>query len=252
MNWTSDLCRGRTALVTGGARGIGAAIAVNLARHGAQLVVNARTDSAELAQTIEEISALGAPVLASVGDVSDAAYVARLAAAAQERFGGVDILVNNAGVIRDKPLAFMKEEEWREVLGVSLDGAFHCSKAFVKGMMKRRWGRIINVSSISALSGRPGQANYSAAKAGLIGFAKSLAREVAPYNVLVNTAVVGLVDTRMTRQIPRDTLEEIAAMVPLQRVGQPREVADVCLFLASEMSSYLTATEINVSGGAYI
>jgi len=214
------LCAARTVLVTGAARGIGAAIATTFAQNG--------------------------------GNVADVAYVNDMVGDALARFGAIDILVNNAGIIKDKPLAFLSEGDWNDVLGVNLGGAFHCSKAVIKSMMKRNWGRIVNISSITALSGRPGQTNYGAAKAGLIGFTKSLAREVAPYNILVNTAVVGLIDTRMTQKISRDTLDELAQMVPLKRTGRPEEVANACLFLGSEMSSYITGTEINVSGGAYI
>jgi 3-oxoacyl-[acyl-carrier protein] reductase len=252
MDWKTNLCEGRTVLVTGAARGIGAAIATTFARHGANVVLNARTDSPALQETLEAVRSHGVEAMASHGDVADSAYVNDMAAQAISRFGAIDVLVNNAGVIKDKPLPFMSDADWNQVLGVSLGGAFHCSRAVVKSMMKRNWGRIVNISSITALSGRPGQVNYGAAKAGLIGLSKSLARECAPYNVLVNTAVVGLVETRMTQKIPRDTLDELARMVPLKRVGQAEEVANAVLFLGSELSSYVTGTEINVSGGAYI
>ncbi|MDR6412842.1 3-oxoacyl-ACP reductase family protein [Paraburkholderia terricola] len=252
MELKKQLCTGKTVLVTGAARGIGAAIAMTFAQNGANVVLNARTDSAALRETLEVLRSRGVEAMASNGNVADAAYVNDMVGEAIGRFGAIDILVNNAGIIKDKPIAFLSESDWNEVLGVNLAGAFYCSKAVVKSMMKRNWGRIINISSITALSGRPGQTNYGAAKAGLIGFTKSLAREVAPYNILVNTAVVGLIDTRMTQKIPRDTLDELAQMVPLKRTGRPEEVASVCLFLGSEMASYITGTEINVSGGAYI
>ncbi|MHB1123194.1 MAG: 3-oxoacyl-ACP reductase family protein [Ramlibacter sp.] len=247
-----NLLVGKTAIVTGAARGIGAAIAGCFAQEGANVVLNSRSDSTALKETIAAIEANGGKAVASVGDVGDARYVPSLVATALERFGTLDILVNNAGVIKDRPLAFLKESEWDEVMNVNLKGAYLCSKAAIRPMLQKRAGRIINIASITALSGRPGQTNYGAAKAGLIGFTKSLAREAASHNVLVNAAVVGLIDTRMTRQIPRDTLEQICGMVPLGRIGTPRDVANVCLFLASELSSYVTGTTINVSGGGYI
>lgn len=243
---------GRVALVTGAARGIGAAIARCFAEQGAQLVLNSRTDSCALAETLAAVEALGARAITCTGDVGDAAVAQRMVSVALEAFGRVDVLVNNAGAIRDRPLPFMKEADWDEVMSTNLKGAFLCSKAALRPMLKQRSGRIINIASITALAGRPGQTNYGAAKAGLIGFTKSLARETASNNVLVNAAVVGVIDTRMTRQIPRQTLSEIAGMVPMGRVGRPEEVANVCLFLASELSSYVTGTTINVSGGGYI
>lgn len=242
----------KTAIVTGAARGIGAAIAETFARQGARVVLNSRSDSSALKETAARIKDAGGEAVISVGDVCDAAYTAGLGAVALEAFGRIDILVNNAGVIKDRPLAFMRESDWDEVVDTNLKGAFLCSKSVIKPMMAQRSGRIINISSITALSGRPGQTNYGGAKAGLIGFTKSLAREVASGNVLVNAAVVGVIDTRMTKQIPRDTLREISQMVPLGRIGTPEEVANVCLFLASDMSSYVTGTVINVSGGGYI
>ncbi|WP_310452583.1 3-oxoacyl-ACP reductase FabG [Sulfuritalea sp.] len=243
---------GSTAIVTGAARGIGAAIAGCFARHGANVVLNSRSDSTALKETLAQIERSGGKAITSIGDVADAGYVPSLVATALEHFGTVDILVNNAGVIKDRPLTFLKESEWDEVINTNLKGAYLCSKAAIKPMLQKRAGRIINISSITALSGRPGQTNYGAAKAGLIGFTKSLAREFAGHNVLVNAVVVGVIDTRMTKQIPRDTLKEISKMVPLGRIGTPDEVANVCLFLASDMSSYVTGTTINVSGGGYI
>lgn len=246
------LLSGNVALVTGAARGIGAAIVRCFAAQGASLLLNSRSESAALADTLASVRELGAHAEASVGDVADPAYVERMVDEALQAFGRVDVLVNNAGMIRDRPLAFMKVSDWDAVLDANLKGAFLCSKAVLKPMLKQQAGRIINIASITALAGRPGQTNYGAAKAGLIGFTKSLARETASRNVLVNAAVVGLIDTRMTRQIPRATLDEIAAMVPLGRLGRPEEVANVCLFLASDMSSYVTGTTINASGGGYI
>jgi 3-oxoacyl-[acyl-carrier protein] reductase len=246
------MLKGRTAIVTGAARGIGAAIANCFAQHGANVVLNSRSASDALRDAAASAESCGARVRISVGDVSNPDYAQTMVRDAVQEFGAVDILVNNAGIIKDRPVLFMKTPDWDEVIETNLSGAFHCAKAALKPMIKQRWGRVINIASISALSGRPGQTNYGAAKAGLIGFTKSLAREVAGHNVLVNAAVVGVIDTRMTRQIPRDTLKEIADMVPLGRIGRPEEVANVCLFLASDLSSYVTGTTINVSGGGYI
>ena len=246
------MLKGKTAIVTGAARGIGAAIANCFAKNGANIVLNSRSGSDALYETAKNISKSGGIAHISIGDISDSAYVKTMVKDALDVFGSIDILVNNAGVIKDRPLLFMKESEWDEVINTNLGGAFLCTKAALKSMMKQRWGRVINIASITALAGRPGQTNYGSAKAGLIGFTKSLAREVASHNVLVNAAVVGVIDTRMTRQIPRDTLKHISEMVPLGRIGRPEEVANVCLFLASDMSSYVTGTTINVSGGGYI
>lgn len=247
-----QMLSGKVALVTGASRGIGAAVAACFAAHGADLVLNSRSESMALATTQASVETLGARAITCIGDVGDSNLGQRMVSTALEKFGRVDVLVNNAGVIRDRPLPFMKEEDWDEVISTNLKAAFLCSKAAIKPMLKQREGRIINIASITALSGRPGQVNYGAAKAGLIGLTKSLAREAAPHNVLVNAAVVGVIDTRMTRQIPRETLKEISDMVPLGRLGRPEEVANVCLFLASDLSSYVTGTTINVSGGGYI
>ncbi len=247
-----EMLAGKTAIVTGAARGIGAAIASCFARHGANVVLNSRSDSTALKETLAQIERSGGKAVASIGDVADSSYVPSLVATTLEHFGTIDSLVNNAGIINDRPLTFLKESEWDEVINTNLKGAYLCSKAAIKPMLHKRAGRIINIASITALSGRQGQTNYGAAKAGLIGFTKSLAREVAGHNVLVNAVVVGVIDTRMTKQIPRDTLKEISQMVPLGRIGTPDEVAKVCLFLASDMSSYVTGTTINVSGGGYI
>lgn len=243
---------GRTAIVTGAARGIGAAIAIAFARSGGNVVLNSRTESEALRETIDTLTRAKARFHLCVGDVNDGDFAKRMAAEAEEAFGGIDIIVNNAGVIKDRPVMFMREADWDEVMNTNLRGAFLCTKAALKPMIKRGWGRVINIASITALSGRPGQTNYGSAKAGLIGFTRSLAREVAKYNILVNAAVVGVIDTRMTKQIPREVLKEISEMVPLGRIGRPEEVASVCLFLASEASSYVTGTTLNVSGGAYI
>lgn len=246
------MLEGKTAIVTGASRGIGAAIARSFLEHGANVMINCRSESKALAQITEELAPYGERVGYAVGDVSDKAFVAGMVKQTQAKFDGLDILVNNAGTIRDKPISFMRDEEWDAVIETNLRGPYLCSKAAIKPMMRAKWGRIINIASISALAGRPGQTNYAAAKAGLIGFTKSLAREMAPHNVLANAVVVGVIETRMTKAIPRDTLNEIKELVPMGRVGQPHEVAGACLFLASDLSSYVTGSSLNVSGGGYM
>ena len=246
------MLEGKTAIVTGASRGIGAAIARSYLEHGANVMINCRSKSKALAELEEELGTFGDRVGYAVGDVSDKGFVAEMVKETQTKFDGLDVLVNNAGTIRDKPISFMRDEEWDAVIETNLRGPYLCSKAALKPMLRSKWGRIINISSISALSGRPGQTNYAAAKAGLIGFTKSLAREAAPHNVLVNAVVVGVIETRMTKAIPRDTLNEIKEMVPMGRVGQPHEVAGACLFLASDLSSYVTGSCLNVSGGGYM
>ena len=246
------MLEGRTAIVTGGSRGIGAAIVRRFLENGANVVLNCRSDSKALKECLEDLSEYSDRIQVSVGDVSDKAFVADMVKQAQGRFGSVDILVNNAGITRDRQISFLKDEDWDAVLNTNLKGAFLCAKAVVKPMMRAKWGRVINVSSISGLSGRPGQTNYSATKAGLVGFTKSLARDVASHNVLVNAISVGVVETRLTKAMPREAYEEVKQMVPLGRVGKPDEVADACLFLASDMSSYVTGSNLNVSGGGYM
>lgn len=246
------MIEGKTAIVTGASRGIGAAIARSYLENGANVMINCRSKSKALAEITEEFAPYGDRVDYAVGDVADKSFVTDMVKQTQSKFGSLDVLVNNAGTIRDKPLSFMRDEEWDAVIETNLRGPYLCSKAAVKPMMRARWGRIINIASISALAGRPGQTNYAAAKAGLIGFTKSLAREMAPHNVLANSVVVGVIDTRMTKAIPRDTLNEIKGLVPMGRVGQPHEVAGACLFLASDLSSYVTGSSLNVSGGGYM
>jgi 3-oxoacyl-[acyl-carrier protein] reductase len=244
---------GKTAIVTGAARGIGQATARAMLHAGANVVLNAREEHSAFKETLAELQAVNSARVAYViGDISDPDCAPALAQTAKDRFGSIDVLVNNAGIIRDQGISFMQENDWDAVIRTNLKGAFLCCKAVTRQMVTQRSGRIINVSSITALSGRSGQTNYGAAKAGLIGLTKSLARELASKNVLVNALAVGVIETRMTKQIPRETLREVKAMVPMERVGRPEEVANTCLFLASDMSSYITGTIINVSGGAYI
>ena len=246
------LLEGRSAIVTGASRGIGRSIALEYARQGASVVLNASRASDALAETAAAIRDLGASCETVPGSVTEEATARALVEKAVEAFGKLDVLINNAGIVRDKPLAMMSEKEFDEVLAVNLRGVYQCSRAAVREMMKQRRGRIISISSVAALAGRPGQCNYTAAKAGIVGFTKSLAREVGKFNVLANALFVGVVETEMSRRMPPAAKKELRQVIPLQRVGQPEEVAGPCVFLGSDLSTYVTGTTINVSGGSYV
>ncbi|WP_022853796.1 3-oxoacyl-[acyl-carrier-protein] reductase [Thermodesulfatator atlanticus] len=242
----------RIALVTGASRGIGRAIALALAKEGADVIVNYASSAEAAKEVVSEIKALGRKAIALKFDVASFDEVQNAVKEAEENFGPIDILVNNAGITRDTLLMRMKEEDWDKVLGVNLKGAFNCSKAVIQGMMKRRFGRIINISSVIAFSGNPGQTNYAAAKAGLIGFTKSLAREVATRGITVNAVAPGYIETDMTAKIPEKIKQAILAQIPMGRVGKAEEVAPAVVFLASEEASYITGAVIHVNGGLYM
>ena len=246
------LLEGRSAIVTGASRGIGRAIALEYARQGADLVLNASVMSDGLAGTAAAVRDLGVRCETVPGSVAEAATARALVEGAVGAFGKLDVLVNNAGIVRDKPLLMMGEEAFDQVLAVNLRGVYQCSREAVREMMKQRSGRIVSISSISALSGRAGQCNYAAAKAGVMGFTKSLAREAGKFNVLVNALFVGVIDTDMTRRMPRDAKAKLRQAIPLDRIGRPEEVAGPCVFLGSDLSSFVTGTSINVSGGSYV
>jgi 3-oxoacyl-[acyl-carrier protein] reductase len=242
---------GRTAIVTGGSRGIGAAIAALLAEHGAAVVVSGR-DADRLQHAVQELEQAGAAVLGVVGDVARREDVDRLVETAKERFGRVDILVNNAGITRDGLLIRMKDEDWDRVMDTNLRGAFLMSRAAAKVMVRQRGGRIINIASAAGTMGNPGQANYSAAKAGLIGLTKATARELAHWGILVNAVAPGLIETDMTAGIPAEAREALLAQVPLKRVGSAREVAEMVGFLAGDGAAYVTGQVFHVNGGLYM
>ena len=241
---------GKVAIVTGGGRGIGLAIARLLAEDGASVVVSGR-DAARLDAAVKEMESLGAAALAVVADASKREDVDRLIDAARERFGRIDVVVNNAGITRDQLLVRMKDDDWDQVLDTNLRGVFLMTRAVGKVMMRQKSGRIINIASTAGAVGNPGQVNYSAAKAGVIGLTKAAARELAHWNILVNAVAPGLIETDMTAAIPADAREALLQQVPLKRIGQGREVAEVVRFLAGEGASYITGQTIHVNGGLY-
>jgi 3-oxoacyl-[acyl-carrier protein] reductase len=240
---------GKTALVTGSSRGIGRAVALELARRGARLVVNYRAGAAQAAQVCAEIEAAGAPALALAGDVSQASDVDRLFAAAVERFGSVDILINNAGVTRDMLLLRMGESDWDTVLDTNLKGAFLCTRAALRGMLRARWGRMVNISSVIGLGGNPGQANYAAAKAGLIALTRTTAREVGSRGITVNAVAPGFVATDMTAALSEPARKQLVDRIALERLGTPEDVAQAVAFLCSPAAAYITGHVLVVDGG---
>jgi 3-oxoacyl-[acyl-carrier protein] reductase len=237
---------GRVALVTGSTRGIGRAIAQALASAGARVAVVGR----DKARADEAASALpGGQARGFACDVSDAAAVVALVEAVEKEMGAVDILVNNAGITRDNLLMRMKDEEFDAVLAANLRGAFVAMRAATRGMMKRRWGRIINVASIVGIVGNKGQANYAASKAGLIGLTKSVAKELASRNILANVVAPGFIDTDMTAAMTPDARETLSKQIPLERLGKPEDLAGIVAFLASEHAAYITGQVFVVDGG---
>jgi NAD(P)-dependent dehydrogenase (short-subunit alcohol dehydrogenase family) len=239
---------GKRAVVTGAGQGIGKAIALKLARQGADVVVD-DINPETAPQTVLEVQALGRKGVAVVADVSKRAEVERMIQTAVKELGGIDILVNNAGIARSNVLARLKDDQWDEVLNVDLKGIFYCTQAAAPFMMKQRFGKIINISSIYGRIGAVGDANYAAAKSGIVGFTKSIALELARYNINVNAIMPGLVDTPLLRGIPEKYLKPMIEGVPLKRVGRPEDIANVVVFLASEDSSYMTGAILEVTGG---
>lgn len=246
-----DFCsmQGRVAVITGGARGIGRAIAEKLASLGADVVIaDMLVDLAE--KTADEISSsTKRKILAVKVNVTDGKSASEMIGEAIKQFGRVDILVNNAGIARDMLILHMEEADWDAVLSVNLKGAFNCSKAVIRPMIKQRYGRIVNISSVSGQAGQAGQTNYSASKAGVIGFTKALAREVASRQITVNAVAPGYISTSLTNDLPEELKKSFLAATPVGRMGKPEEIAAAVAFLASEEAAYITGQVLAVDGG---
>ncbi len=236
-------------LITGATRGIGKQIAITLAKQGYNIALNYRKENEELENTKKEIEKIGVQILAVKGDVANFEDCENFVKQVIERFGQIDVLVNNAGITKDMLLMRMKKEDFEQVIDTNLVGTFNVTKNVVPYMMKARSGRIINISSVVGISGNAGQTNYSASKAGIIGFTKSLAKEIASRNILVNAVAPGFIETNMTDVLKDDVKQEIAKNIPLKRMGTAQDVANVVKFLASDDSSYITGQVINVDGG---
>jgi 3-oxoacyl-[acyl-carrier protein] reductase len=236
---------GRTALVTGSTRGIGRAIAETLAGCGARVAVVGR----DLERSQAVAAELGGEAKGFAADVSDIASVVKLVSDVESAFGGVDILVNNAGLTRDNLMMRIKDDDWNAVLDTNLRGAFAATRAATRGMMKRRWGRVINITSIVGITGNKGQVNYAASKAGLIGFTKSVAKELGSRNILANAIAPGFIETDMTAAMTPEARAGMAGQIPLERLGSPMDVAGAVAFLASDLASYITGQVLVVDGG---
>jgi 3-oxoacyl-[acyl-carrier protein] reductase len=243
--------KGKVALITGSAQGIGRAIAILFARKGADIVVS-DLNSEEAQKVAKEIEKIGRRCLVTITNVADFKEAEQMINKTIEELGRIDILVNNAGIVRDSLLLRMKEESWDQVLNVNLKGTFNCTRAAVRFMVKQRSGKIVNIASISGEMGNIGQANYSASKAGVIGFTKTAAREFASRGINVNAVAPGFIDTLMTKSLPDDIRENLKKQIPVERLGTPEDIAEAVYFLVSDASSYITGQVINVNGGLYM
>jgi len=239
----------KVALVTGASRGIGRGIALEMAREGADVIVNFTRSDKKAAEVASQIRALGRRTLAVKADVSNPKQVDSMRKRVLKQFDAVDILVNNAGVHHHLKSWEIEDAEWRQILGVNIDGVFHCSRAFSQEMRARRWGRIINISSIVAFTGTDHEAHYGASKAAVLGLTKSLALELAGYNITVNAIAPGWIETDMTSGITAEEKRKALELIPLRRMGQPEDIAYAAAFLASEKASFITGQTIHVNGG---
>ena len=246
------MLKGRVAVVTGGSRGIGKAVAVAMAKNGADVAVIYSGRDAAAAETVKEIQSLGVKSKEYKCDVSDFSKSGETVKQIISEFGSVDILVNNAGITRDKLILQMKEEDFDTVMNVNLKGAFNMIKHVFSPMMKKRSGSIINISSISGLMGNPGQANYSSAKAGMIGLTKTVAKEIASRKVRCNAIAPGFIATDMTEELPEKVKEAAVTSIPMGRMGEPEDIANLAVFLASDLAGYITGEVIKIDGGLYI
>jgi 3-oxoacyl-[acyl-carrier protein] reductase len=241
--------QGRIAIVTGGGRGIGRAVAVRLAKEGADVAISYRSNDDTAENTAEEVRVAGARCEIFKGNVASPEDVEALITGVSDAFGRIDILVNNAGMTRDNLMVRMKEEEFDDVIGINLKGTYLCTRAVLRSMIRARWGRIVNVSSVVGLVGNAGQANYAASKAGIIGFTKSVAREVAQRGITANVVAPGYVETELTGSLPEEVKDQIRDQVPAGRFGEAEEVAEVVAFLAGEGAGYVTGQTVAVDGG---
>ena len=243
------LLANKTALVTGASRGIGRATALELAKAGAEVAVNYAGNRAAAEEVLAQIQAAGGQAFMVQADVGDAAAVDAMVKSVVEQFGSIDILVNNAGITRDNLIMRMKEEDWDAVIHTNLKGIFNCTKVVTKLMMKQRYGRIVNMTSVVGVMGNAGQSNYAAAKAGVIGFTKSMAKELASRNITVNAVAPGYISTDMTADLPDQAKADLQSQIPLQRLGNPADVASAVLFLVSPGADYITGQTLHVDGG---
>ena len=241
--------KGKAALVTGGSRGIGRAVCLELVRRGACVAVNYAGNAAAAEETVESCKAKGVDAFSVQADVADAAACDAMVKEVLSRFGRLDILVNNAGITRDGLMPMLKDADWDAVLDANLKGAFHCMRAAYRPMMKQKYGRVVNLSSIVGLRGNAGQANYAASKAGLIGLTKSMAKELAGRNVTVNAVAPGFIDTDMTAALPEKARESMLASIPMGRLGQGEDVAKAVAFFAGDGAGYVTGQVLCVDGG---
>ncbi|MCB5235321.1 3-oxoacyl-[acyl-carrier-protein] reductase [Niallia circulans] len=243
---------GKVAVVTGASRGIGKSIALELAKQGADVVVNYAGSVDRANEVVKEIEGLGRKAISIQCDVSNTDSVNAMMKEALESFGNIDILVNNAGITRDNLLMRMKDSEWDDVINTNLKGVFLCTKAVTRPMMKQRKGRIINITSIVGVTGNPGQANYVAAKAGVIGFTKTTAKELAQRNITVNAIAPGFITTDMTDKLTEEVKNSMLTQIPLGQFGRPEDIANAVVFLASDDSSYITGQTLHIDGGMYM
>ncbi|MFP3975177.1 MAG: 3-oxoacyl-[acyl-carrier-protein] reductase [Chloroflexota bacterium] len=240
---------GKVSLVTGGSRGLGRAIAIKLADLGSKVAINYRSNDEEADNVVKAIESRGGEALLVKADVADSKAVKNMTREIAKNWGTIDILVNNAGIVDDNLLLRMSDESWDSVINTNLRGAYLCTRFALRYMMSQSWGRVINIASLAGVVGNMGQANYSAAKGGIIAFTKSVAREVGSRNITANAIAPGFITTEMTEKLPQETRDNILARIPLQRFGKPEDVAELAAFLATERASYITAQAICIDGG---